>query len=147
MDGNALTIAADFCEVAGATNLLTFLGVTPETPVADRVAKLQQERRRMQGMQGNPKYKDQARFFIKHRALLEEVVRSPLPHLDDMRKRQAHGTLPTLIMAIDGILADGRISPEEYIYARDLASTLGVNTTVRARARGACRRGGRATAE
>ncbi|MFT7519419.1 MAG: hypothetical protein ACI9MC_001560 [Kiritimatiellia bacterium] len=130
MTPRQLDLAAEFCKRVGATNLLSYLGMSAETTGDDARAALKARRRKMQGMQANPKYADEAKLVIKHFQMLDAVLSNPKLQVQDMAKRLEARNLPALEMSIRTALAGGPLSPEQTIYLRSSAVELGVSDTV-----------------
>lgn len=127
MEPRYLELAAELCELARKPDLFALLGVS-STAGADTCADaMMQFRRKMQGMQANPKWKEVARFTIKHNAAIMAVLEEPDGYTDHLRRKAEDATLPSLILAIDGILADGIVSEAEERFARELALNLGIS--------------------
>ena len=123
-----LQLAADFCELVDASDLLTYLDITG-VDAAEARAKLKSKRRYMQGMQSNPKYRKQALFLIKNFAAFESIVEAPAGHLADMAQRVENLQLPILEMMIQGVLAGGPLKPEQIEVLKKNAAELGVSET------------------
>jgi SAM-dependent methyltransferase len=125
MDSEALDAAALLCKMANAPDLLSWLGVPPTTSPADARAALEASRKRMQAMQGNPKYKEIAKHVIKSYRRLEEVVADPAAYLASVHADRATSQLPLLESAIDAVLADGALTDDEEAHVREAAMRLG----------------------
>jgi SAM-dependent methyltransferase len=118
--------AAEFCKAAGAPDLLTWLSLPPTATSEQALEALKAQRKRMQTMQNNPKYASIARLLIKYYKGFEELLADPQAHLREVEERTETLNLPTLELAIKGVLADGNVSAQESAYLRELASTLGI---------------------
>lgn len=127
MDRDVLSAAADFCRLVDAPDLLSWLGVDKSAPAAEVKAALERQRKRMQGMQGNPKYKEAANFLIKNYRRLEEAVADPAAYLEAVVDLHGTSQLPLLVLAIDGVLADGVLTAAEADFVRDQALRLGIS--------------------
>src|SRR5689334_11813230 len=119
MDDEALRAAAHLSRLVDAPDLLTWLGVGRGASATDARAALERERKRMQSMQGNPKFKEVAKHLIKSFRKLEEVVADPAAYLATVESEQATTQLPLLELAIDGVLADGVLTAEEESFVRE----------------------------
>jgi hypothetical protein len=128
MDSRKLDLAAEFCGIVGTGDLFEYLGLSPDSASPEEArAALKLRRRKMQGMQANPKYKAQAIFLIKNFANLDEVLREPAAHLQDAKKRSSSEKLPVLEMSIRTALAGGgTIAPDQEAYLRRTADELGI---------------------
>ena len=127
MSPQDLDLAADFCKLVGAPHLVAYLGAQEtDEPMAVQ-AKLKSRRRFMQGMQGNPKYKREALFLIRHYSTLHQVLDDVEAYLADARDRSESVHLPVLEMTIRGILAAGAPTSEQTEYLRRNAVELGVS--------------------
>ena len=127
MTPRQLDLAAEFCERVGAADLLQYLGIEADSAPDDARAALKARRRKMQGMQANPKYADEARLLIKHFQTLDAVLANPPLQVQDMAKRQEAKNLPALELSIKTALAGGPLSPEQTRYMRSSARDLGVS--------------------
>lgn len=127
MDRRTLDVAAEFCKLTGTRDLLEYLGL--EEPVEPDVARtaLKDRRKFMQGMQANPKYKQQALFLIKNFKVLDEVLTDPAAHAADMHHRAESAHLPVLEMTIKGVLTAGKLNRDQVDYLRRNAVELGVS--------------------
>ena len=127
MDPRTLDLAAEFCTLVGARDLLAYLGVEGDADEATARAKLKKRRKYMQGMQGNPKYKQEALFLIKHFAALTEVLGDLPAYRAEARRRSESEHLPVLEMTIRGVLAGGGLTEEQEEFLRHNAIQLGVS--------------------
>lgn len=107
-------------------DLLAWLGLPPTATAEEARAALERERKRMQSMQGNPKYRDLAKLVIKSFRPLDELLADPRGYLDKVASSQATTHMPLLELAIDGVLADGVITDEEEAFVREQAMRLGI---------------------
>ena len=130
MTPRQLDVAHEFCERVGTTDLLAYLGLSPDAAVEEAKAALKARRRKMQGMQSNPKFRDEARLLIKHFQVLDAVLADPAAHTKDMAGRRESTQLPILEMTIRGVLAGGALSSEQESYLRNNARDLGVSDDV-----------------
>ncbi|MEZ4236634.1 MAG: class I SAM-dependent methyltransferase [Myxococcota bacterium] len=126
MDPDALRAAAALCRMVDAPDLLAWLELPPEVDGDHARAALEQRRRRMQSMQANPKFKDSARFLIKNYRRIEAVLADVGAYLEALAAERASSQVPLLELVIDGVLADGVITPEEAAFVRDQAMRLGI---------------------
>ena len=127
MEPRYLDLAAELCDISGTGSLFELLGLSPETSPEEAREAIAAFRKKMQGMQANPKYKDQARFFIKHGAAISAVLDEPGAYQAHLSSKAEDDSLPSLRLAIDGILADGIISEAEERFVRELAQNLGIS--------------------
>src|SRR5690606_1765364 len=104
-----------------------YLGVPEDTASGEARQKLKARRKYMQGMQGNPKYKQEALYLIKHFAALDAVLSDPAAYLTDARRRAESVHLPILEMTVRGVLAGGNLTAEQEEYLRRNAVELGVS--------------------
>jgi SAM-dependent methyltransferase len=125
MDPEALDAAALLCKLAGAPDLLSWLGLPPTAAPPDARAALEASRKRMQAMQGNPKFKELAKHVIKTYRKLDELLADPAAYLATVHADRASTQLPLLESAIDAVLADGVITAEEEAHVREAAMRLG----------------------
>lgn len=138
-----LEIAAEFCTLVDVDDLLQYLGVPSDSDSETVLEALAKKRRYMQAMQSNPKFKNSAKFLIKHYRTIERVLSDPQAHLDAQGNEREEAMMPMLQVALDGVLADGVLSAEEEAFMRKLAVDMGVREATyeqvleeRARARG-----------
>ncbi len=127
MELRDLEIATEFCALVQTADLLEYLALPRSASADDAVAALAERRRRLQGMQNNPKYKDSARYLLKHYQALSRVAASPEAHLEHARVARERELIPTLQMAIDSALADGVITKAEEAFVRRAALALGIS--------------------
>jgi SAM-dependent methyltransferase len=127
MEARHLELAAEFCELVGKDDLLVFLGLATDASPDDARAALKKKRGFYQSMQANPKHKDKAKFFIKHYRAMDAVLEDPTAHLEHQAKARAAEKLPMLEMAIDSVLADGVLTPQEENFIRDSAEAIGID--------------------
>ncbi len=123
-----LAIASELCKLVDAPDLITWLGLAPGCSPEEAAEALQRERKRMQAMQNNPKYRDAARFLLKKYAALRRVAEEPESHRTYTAQERENEKVPMLAVAIDGVLADGALSPTEEAFVRKQAVRLGIST-------------------
>ncbi len=128
MESRDLDLAAEFCTIVGAADLLAYLGIEPNVEPITAQATLRSRRRFMQGMQGNPKYKREALFLIRHFSALHAVLDDIPGYLADTRRRGESAHLPVLEMTIRGVLAAGSLHPDQRAYLARNARELGVSS-------------------
>lgn len=126
MDHAALDAASELCRMVETPDLLTWLGLGADASAVDARAALDRQRKRLQSMQGNPKYRAVATFLIKNFRRIEEVLGDLPAYLDGVAAEQTTTQLPLLELAIDGVLADGVLTAEEAVFVRDQAMKLGI---------------------
>lgn len=122
-----LAVATDFCKLVQVEDLFDYLGIPKTASSEESKAALTKKRKYMQGMQGNPKFKDSARFLIKHYRTLERVLDDPGSHLAAAQRAREEAKLPMLEFALSGVLSDGAISREEEQWLRTAAVDLGIS--------------------
>lgn len=127
MDPHDLELAAEFCKLVGAPNLLVYLGLDEKTAADEARSRLKARRKYMQGMQGNPKYKKEALFLIKHFSNLNDVLGDTPAYVADARRRAESEHLPVIEMTVRGVLAAGGLTEEQEDYLRRNAIELGVS--------------------
>ncbi len=123
----ALDVASEFCRLVQVNDLFEYLGLERNCSAEEAQEALAKKRRYMQGMQGNPKFKDSAKFLIKNYRALEQVMADPAAHLDQARLEAEKSKLPMLEFALSSVLADGRMPPEEEAFLRSSALELGIS--------------------
>lgn len=126
MEPSDLEMAAEFCKLVAQPDLLAWLHLDADVTGDEARAALRDQRKRMQAMQANPKFKEVARFFIKHQAVLEAVVADPPCYREALVRAREAERIPTLELMIDGVLADGVISTTEEAFIREAAGQLGI---------------------
>jgi SAM-dependent methyltransferase len=127
MGSAEIEVAAEFCKLVGATDLLSWLELAPDVQGPEARTALKSQRQRMQAMQANPKYKDVARFFIKNQPTLELVVGDPVSYRSALAQARETEHIPTLELMIDGVLADGVLTSSEESFLREAALQLGIS--------------------
>ena len=126
-DASPQEVAAEFCRLVQTTDLFDYLGLARDATAEEAREALSKKRRYMQGMQGNPKFKDSAKFLIKHYRQLEEVLDDPSAHLRAAQRAEEQTKLPMLEFALAGVLADGVLSESEESFLRTAALELGIS--------------------
>ena len=126
MDPRSLDLAAELCALVGAPSLFVYLEATEATDAAELRSRLKKRRKYMQGMQGNPKYKQEAVFLIKHFSALHDVLDDVSAYKADLRRRAESEHLPVLEMTIRGVLASGGLNADQYNFLRHNAIQLGI---------------------
>lgn len=121
-----LEVAAEFCALVDVDDLLEYLGVPSDSTTETVLEALAKKRRYMQAMQSNPKFKDSAKFLIKNYRVIERVLSDPAAHLEAQGHEREEAMLPMLTVALDGVLSDGVLSPEEEAFLRKLAVDMGI---------------------
>jgi hypothetical protein len=127
MDSRNLDLADQFCKLVGKPHLLAYLGLTEDASPEAAKKKLKARRKYMQGMQSNPKYKNEAIFLIKNFSALTQVLDTPVQYLKDAKRRAESQHLPVLEMTIKGVLTGGSLTHEQEDYLRRNALELGVS--------------------
>lgn len=127
MEPNDLEAAAEFCRTVDVAHLFEYLGLPTQTSSEGALAALADKRKHMQAMQANPKFKDAAKAIIKNYAALQRVLAEPKAHLARQQQEQEVEKLPMLIFAIDSILSDGLVTPQEEAFVRQSAMNLGIS--------------------
>lgn len=127
MTPRQLDLAHEFCERVGKADLLDYLELGADASSEDARAALKARRRKMQGMQSNPKFRDEARLLIRNFQALDAVLAEPSEHVRDMGRRRESNHLPILEMTIRGVLAGGPLTTEQEAYLRANARELGVS--------------------
>jgi len=122
-----LDVASEFCRLVQVGDLFEYLGLERSASVEDAQAALSKKRRYMQGMQGNPKFKDSAKFLIKNYRSLETVMADPASHFERSRQEAENAKLPMLEFALAGVLSDGVLSTAEAAFLRSSALELGIS--------------------
>jgi SAM-dependent methyltransferase len=126
MDAESLQAAAELCRLTRSTDLVAWLGLSAGATPDEARAALERQRKRLQSMQANPKYKEVATFVIKNFRRLDELLGELPAYLDTVADEKTDSQLPLLELAIDGVLADGVLTPEEAAFVRDQAMRLGI---------------------
>lgn len=127
MDSRNLEHAAEFCKLVGAPDLLAYLGLDADVDAAEARQKLKARRKYMQGMQGNPKYKQEALYLIKHFAALDDVLGDPAAYLTDAQRRAESVHVPILEMSVRSVLAGGSLQVEQEDFLRRNAIEMGIS--------------------
>lgn len=121
-----LEVAATFCALVGVPDLLAYLGAAEHDDATAVRARLKARRRFMQGMQNNPKYKEEAVFLIRHFQALDSVLGDLPTYLDDARGRAESDHIPAIELSIREALAGGPINDAAERSLRAAAAELGV---------------------
>jgi DnaJ-domain-containing protein 1 len=127
-DRKHLDAGAELCGIVGSPDLLAWLGLAPEADEATALEALRARRRRMQGMQANPKFRDEALFLIKHFQAIQDAVADRAAHLEDMRLRHVQAQLPALDATIRGALAGKTaLTRDQQAFLHHNATELGID--------------------
>jgi hypothetical protein len=126
MQNKTIQVADEFCTLVGQPNLLEYLGLPHYSTADDAMEKLRSRRRYMQGMQSNPKFKDEALFLIKNYSALLAALQDPQEHLAIMEQRRRAENLPGLETTIRNILQAGTLSDEQEEFLHITAIDMGV---------------------
>lgn len=127
MNPRHLELADEFCKLVGNAHLMEYLGLEPRVSAEEARSKLKKRRKYMQGMQSNPKYKNEALFLIKNFAALDAVLNDPTGYLDAVGRQQESEHLPILEMTIRGVLKGGQLTEDQEVYLRRNALELGLS--------------------
>ncbi|HHO53464.1 MAG TPA: methyltransferase domain-containing protein [Deltaproteobacteria bacterium] len=127
MEPGDLEVASMFCRLVQTADLFEYVGLAPDAPLTEAVDALSKKRRRMQSMQANPKFKESATFLIKNYRRLERVLAEPQAHLAAMRLEREEEHVPMLMLALEGVLADGRVTAAEEAFLRQATLHLGIS--------------------
>ena len=127
MEPDDLELASQFCQLVQTADLFEYLGTPSDGPLDAHEAALAQQRRRMQSMQHNPKYREPASFLLRHYQKLKRVVAQPDAHLAAMQRQREEAHIPMLALALQSVMADGRISAEEEAFLRQTSIQLGIS--------------------
>lgn len=127
MDSQDFAVAADFCKLVGAPDLFVYLGLPQDVPPEIALEALSERRKHMQAMQANPKYKDAARALIKGFQPFQRLLGDAASYRRALAEAVEGAKLPMLELAIDGVLADGQLTPQEEAFVRDSALRLGIS--------------------
>lgn len=126
IDTRQMEVAAEFCRVAGKSDLYEYLGLNPTCTAEEAQEALKRKRKYMQGMQSNPKYKTEAVQFIKNYATFQSMLADPASYTRDIANVQERKNLPVLEMSIKSALKGGDLSNEQVDYLRRNAGQLGI---------------------
>lgn len=127
MDARHFEVAAEFCKLVGSPDLLEYLGLGQDADPEEARGALKKRRKRMQGMQGNPKYKQEALFLIKHFGALDSALTDTTAYVADALRRAESVHLPILEMTVKGVIGAGSLSADQEEYLRRNALELGVS--------------------
>lgn len=127
MDPRHLELAAEFATLTGTTDLIAYLGLPPGATTAEAKASLRARRKKMQGMQANPKYRREAVFLIKHSSAFEALLEDMDSYKQATIDIHEAGQVPILEMAIQGALAGGALSQEQKNHLREMARKLSIS--------------------
>lgn len=127
MDPRHLELAAEFGKLTGNADLIAYLGLPPGATTTEARASLRARRKKMQGMQANPKYRREAVFLIKHSGAFEALLEDIDAYMQASIASHEAGQIPILEMAIQGALAGGSLSDEQRNHLRDMARKLSIS--------------------
>lgn len=127
MDPRHLELAAEFGQLTGTTDLIAYLDLPPGATATEAKASLRARRKKMQGMQANPKYRREAVFLIKHSSAFEALLEDLESYKRASVASLEAGQVPILEMAIQGAIAGGSLSEEQKSHLRDMARKLSIS--------------------
>jgi len=127
MDPRSYELAAEFCSLVGTGSLLEYLEIDASTSAEDARSKLKKRRKYMQGMQGNPKYKQEALFLIKHFGPLNEALGDIPAYAKQVQRETESEHLPVIEMTIRGVLAAGGLNQDQRDFLAHNARQLGIS--------------------
>ncbi|MFT6142223.1 MAG: hypothetical protein ACJAZO_000440 [Myxococcota bacterium] len=127
MDPRHLELAAEFGQLTGTADLIAYLGLAPGATTIEAKASLRARRKKMQGMQGNPKYRREAVFLIKYSSAFESLLEDIESYKRASIASHEATQVPILEMAIQGALAGGSVSDEQSKHLRDMARRLSIS--------------------
>ena len=130
LSDRTLQVAANLCDLIGADDLVSWLELGRQAGPKEAKAALKKKRSWYQAMQSNPKHKDAAKFLIKNFRALDGLMDDPAAYRAAVSNRHDMAQLPMLEMVIDGVLADGAVTPIEEAFLRDSAMQLGISDEV-----------------
>lgn len=130
MPDKTIKAADDFCTLVGHPNLLEYLGLPPYSTADEAMEKLRSRRRYMQGMQSNPKYKDEALFLIKNYSTLLAALQDPQLHISVMEQLRRAENLPSLETTIRNILKGGSLNEEQEEFLHITAIEMGIQNDI-----------------
>ena len=94
----------------GKENLYDYLGTEPAASTEERETAITSKRKWAQGQQSNPKYKQEAVWFIRHLALCQEAVLHQADnYLAHVRAKEDAHKLESLSKFIAGVVSQGPI--------------------------------------
>lgn len=126
-DRKHLDAGAEMCAIVGSPHLFAWLGLHGDVDEATALEALRARRKRMQGMQSNPKFRDEALFLIKHFQAIQDAIADREAHLQDMKRRETESHLPSLEATIRGALAGGELTRDQEVFLHHSATELGVD--------------------
>ena len=127
MDPRHLELAAEFCKLVGKPTLVEYLGLPSGAGAEEAQELLKSRRRYMQGMQSNPKYKQEALLLIKNYTIFSTLLNEPEVYRAGAQSKAERKHLPIVEMTIKGALQSGAPSPEQLDFLKRNASELGVS--------------------
>ncbi|MEN0066179.1 MAG: hypothetical protein AAGA48_28820 [Myxococcota bacterium] len=123
---NRLEVAAELCRLSLMPNLAAYLRKEVHAPSDQLVASLTARRRKLQSLQSNAKYRDEALLVMRNFAALCEVCEDLTDHLDDMARRAELRHLPAIEMMLRGLVVTGPLPPDRLLRLRQGAVALGI---------------------
>ena len=127
MSDSKFDIAAEFCKVTDKQSLFEYLDVELDADAETMRGLLRKRRKRMQGMQSNPKFRTEARFLIKNFQPIESILDDLDGYRAWLQQNQESANLPIVEMTIRTVLKGGRLDNEQQDYLQRQASELGVS--------------------
>lgn len=126
IDPRQLEIVTEFCRIAGKPDMIEYLALRPGCTPEEAQEALRKRRKYMQGMQANPKYKNEAVHFIKNFSTFQTVLGDPAEYMLEVVNKQERANLPVLEMSIKSAMRGGELSSEQVDYLKRNASQLGI---------------------
>ena len=130
MQTKTIQVAQDFCQLVGHPHMLAYLGLDSTCSPEQAMEKLRARRRFMQGMQNNPKFKQEALFLIKNYSALLSTLNDPRLHVSIMEQHRQVQNLPALESTIRNVLKSGQVTAEDKEFLHTNAIDLGVPNAI-----------------
>ncbi|MEM6928898.1 MAG: hypothetical protein AAF602_18305 [Myxococcota bacterium] len=123
---SAFDAAAAFCREVGRRDLLDYLRLPPGVSSDHAREALRERRKYLQGQQGHPRVRAEARAVLSQYAALAAALEDVTNYQADVARRERSAHLPVLELTIRSVLASGRLSPDDDAYLLRNALELGI---------------------
>ena len=120
-----------FLTSVGRDSLFSYYGVSPDAPGPVVEQAISARRRWAQGMQSNPKYRQEAVWIIRNNSRLKDLLlNNRAAYLGQLSEEKDEANLEFLSLFIRGTMFSGTFSPEAEEAIRRQAGQLGISNEI-----------------
>ena len=133
MKRKPVDVVRELCQLTGASSLQSYLELMDGAGPDEARQKLRARRRRLQGMQGNPKFKTEAVFVIRNYGVLEQAIDEPgglgppPPSPPQLISEPEHESPTVLEATLRSLLSAGPLTAAQEETLRQNAVALGLS--------------------